>query len=110
MITDTCRHPIINPPLVHQYMLSKCTNSPIRYHYDKWLETIHCIVTQKNIPTLLRQASLALPTYVLPLNFDFASVLGLGMRYAFKIFQIYFLRANQRTERVAENNDIDVVR
>ena len=36
-------------------------------------------------------ASLALPTYVLPLNFDFASVLGLDLRYAFQILEIDFL-------------------
>ena len=35
--------------------------------------------------------SLALPTYVLPLNFNFASVLGLDLRYAFQILEIDFL-------------------
>ena len=35
--------------------------------------------------------SLALPTYVLPLNFYFASVLGLDLRYAFQILEIDFL-------------------
>ena len=54
--------------------------------------------------------SLALPSYVLPLNFDFASVLGPAIRHVFQIFQVNFLQANQRTEGVAENNDVDVVR
>ena len=52
--------------------------------------------------------SLALPTYKLLLNFDFASVLGLVLRYAFQILEMYFL-SNQRTEGVAENDNIDVV-
>ena len=36
-----------------------------------------------------------------PLNFDFASVLGLAMRYASQISQVDFQLANQRTEGVA---------
>ena len=54
--------------------------------------------------------SLALPSYVLPLNLDFASVLGLAIRVRFQIFQVDFIPANQRTEEVAENVDVDVVR
>ena len=53
--------------------------------------------------------SLALPSYVLPLNFDFASVLGLAMRYVSQMSQVNFLPANQRTEGMAENDDVEVV-
>ena len=38
-------------------------------------------------------SSLALPTYILPLNLDFASVLGLVLRYALQILEIDFLFA-----------------
>ena len=41
--------------------------------------------------SMLSLTSLALPTYVLPLNLDFASVLGLGFQYAFQILEMYFL-------------------
>ena len=41
--------------------------------------------------SMLSLTSLALPTYVLPLNLDFASVLGLGFQYAFQILEIDFL-------------------
>ena len=60
--------------------------------------------------SILQYPSLALPSYVLPLNFDFASVLGLAIRYASTIFQVDFQPANHRTEGVAENDDVDVVR
>ena len=45
--------------------------------------------------------SLALPSYVLPLNLDLASVLGLAMRYVSQMSPVNFLPANQRTEGVA---------
>ena len=54
--------------------------------------------------------SLALPSYVLPLNLDLASVLVLAIWYVRQILQVDFLPANQRTEGVAENDDVDVVR
>ena len=54
--------------------------------------------------------SLALPSYVLPLNLDFASVLGLGIRYVSQMSQVNFLPANQQTEGMAKNDDVDVVR
>ena len=54
--------------------------------------------------------SLALPSHVLPLNCHFASVLGLGIRHVSQMSQVNFLPENQRTEGVAENDDIDVVR
>ena len=50
-----------------------------------------------------RNTSLAVPSYILPLNFHFSSVLGLAMRY---VSQINFLADNQRTEVVAENDDV----
>ena len=59
---------------------------------------------------MLGRRSLALPSYVLPLNFDFASVLGLAIRYVFQIFQVDFLPDSQITKGVAENDDVDVVR
>ena len=59
---------------------------------------------------LLWHTSLALPSYVLLLNLDFASVLGLAIRYVSQILQVDFLPANQLTEGVAENDDVDVVR
>ena len=52
--------------------------------------------------------SLALPSYVLLLNFDFASV-GLAMRYVNQMSQDNFLPANQRKEGMAENDDVEVV-
>ena len=55
-------------------------------------------------------SSLALPSDVLPLNFHFASVPVLAMGYVHQMSQVHFLPANQRTEVVAENDDVDVVR
>ena len=37
------------------------------------------------------EISLGLPSYVLPLNLDFASVLRLGMRYVNQMSQVNFL-------------------
>ena len=56
--------------------------------------------------------SLALPTYVLPLNFDFASVQGLVLitvRFS-DLGNRFSIWPNQRTEGVAENYKVDVVR
>ena len=54
--------------------------------------------------------SLALPSYILPLNLDFASVLGLAIRYISQMSPVNFLLANQQTEGVADNDDVNVVR
>ena len=54
-------------------------------------------------PFFVSVGSLALPSYVLPLNLDFTSVLGLAIRYVSQIFQVDFQLANQRTEELAEN-------
>ena len=55
----------------------------------------------------VRNVRLALPSYVLPLNLDFAFVLGLAIWYVSQIFQVDFQPANQQTEGVAENDDVD---
>ena len=47
--------------------------------------------TGQSIYTLIQPTpSLALPSYVLPLNFDFASVLGLAIQYVSQILQVNF--------------------
>ena len=68
--------------------------------------------SQRDINVFKKQFhfSLALPSYVLPLNLNFASILGLAMRYVNQMSPVSFLPANQRTEVVAENDDVDVVR
>ena len=48
-------------------------------------------------------------SYILPLNFNFASLLGLGIRHVSQMSQVISLPANQRTVGVAENNDVEVV-
>ena len=80
------------------------TNIFERKSFEKLKNTFVIICFQK-----VENVSLALPSYVLLLNLDFASVLGLAIRYASQILQVDFLPANQRTKGVAENDDVDVV-
>ena len=49
------------------------------------------------------------PTYFRSNLFSLLYI-GLAMRYVSQIFQVDFLPAYQRTEGVAENDDVDVVR
>ena len=54
--------------------------------------------------------SLGPPSYVLPLNLNFPSVLCLGLRYISRFSLPNVCGSNQRTEGVAKNDDVDVVR
>jgi hypothetical protein len=57
---------------------------------------------------LYRLTSLAPPSYALPLNFIFLQYYVWDCAVDFGFQKSIFYRANQRTEGVAENDDVDV--